>query len=101
MAAAGRHLDWVLAQQDARTGWFDLAGFSASDHAARVAVTHTIAYTIAGVLHLGIELERPDAVAAAQRAAAAVAGLLERSRPDSRPPRSCMAASGRLELRDR
>ena len=79
VAAATRHLDWVLAQQDRETDWFALAGFTASDHAVRVSVTHTIAYTIWGVLHLGVELERPDAVAAARRAATAVAALLERT----------------------
>jgi hypothetical protein len=78
VAAAARHLDWVLAQQDPRSGWFDLAGFSASDHASRVSVTHTIAYVIWGVLHLGVELDRPDAVAAARQAATAIAALLAR-----------------------
>lgn len=76
-AGVGRHLDWVLAQQDAATGWFERAGFSAEDHAARRSVTHTLAYTIWGVLHAGLALDRPDAVAAARRAARAVAARVE------------------------
>ncbi len=76
-AGVGRHLDWVLSQQDAGTGWFERAGFSAEDHVARRSVTHTLAYTIWGVLHSGLALDRPDAVAAARRAARAVAGRVE------------------------
>src|SRR5579884_2183505 len=63
--AAERHLDWVLRQRDPRTDWFDLAGFSAEDHRERRALTHTIAYTLAGVLHLAETLGRDDGVAAA------------------------------------
>ena len=40
-------------------------------------MTHTLAYTIWGVLHSGLALDRPDAVAAARRAARAVAGRVE------------------------
>jgi hypothetical protein len=76
--AAERHLDWVLGQYDAGAGWFDLAGFTAEDHAARRAVTHTIAYTIWGVLDLGLRLGRDDAIQAAATAAAQVAGVVRR-----------------------
>jgi hypothetical protein len=78
-AAAGRHLDWVLGHQDAATGWFDLAGFDEAQHARRIAYTHTIAYTIWGVLKIGLLLGREDAVAAAARAAEGVMRRLELS----------------------
>jgi len=78
MAAAGRHLDRLLQRYDPATGWFDGAGFSAEDHAARRSVTHTLAYTIWGVLDLGLRLGRAEAVEAASRSAARVAGVVHR-----------------------
>jgi len=75
--AAARHLDWVLGHQDAATGWFALAGFDEVQHARRIAYTHTIAYTIFGVLKTGLLLGRDDAVAAAARAAEGVMRRLE------------------------
>lgn len=77
-AAAERHLDWVLARFDPEAAWFDLAGFTAEDHAARRSVTHTLAYTVWGVLDLGIRLGREDAVSAAAAAATRVAGVVRR-----------------------
>ncbi len=78
MAAAGRHLDRLLQRYDPATGWFDGAGFSAEDHAARRSVTHTLAYTIWGVLDLGLRLGRAEAVEAASRSAARVAEVVHR-----------------------
>jgi hypothetical protein len=75
-AAATRHLDWVLGRFDRSSAWFDLAGFTADDHAARRAVTHTLAYTVWGVLDLGLRLGREDAVEAAAAVAMAAARLL-------------------------
>jgi hypothetical protein len=72
LAAAGRHLDWVLEHQDPSTGWFDLCGFSEADHRARRSVTHTIAYTVWGVLFASEVLGREDGIAAARRAADAI-----------------------------
>ncbi|MGD8495337.1 MAG: terpene cyclase/mutase family protein [Gemmatimonadales bacterium] len=72
LAAAGRHLDWVLGHQDPATGWFDLCGFSEADHRARQSVTHTIAYTVWGVLFAAEVLHRDDGIAAARRAAEAI-----------------------------
>jgi hypothetical protein len=66
---AGRHLDWVLSHFDPAHDFFDRCGFSEQDHVARRTVTHTLAYTLAGVLHLGRVLGRDDAVDAARRAA--------------------------------
>lgn len=80
LAAAGRHLDWLLRQHDPETGWFDRAGFLELDHEARQALTHTIAYTLAGVLKTSEVLGREDGVEAVRRAAVGVARRLEVSR---------------------
>ena len=76
--AAGRHLDWVLGHQDPVGGWFELAGFTAADHAARRAVTHTIGYTLWGLLRTSEILNRRDGIAAVARAAHGIAQQLER-----------------------
>jgi uncharacterized protein YyaL (SSP411 family) len=73
--AASRHEDWVLRQQDPATGWFNRSGFTSADHDQRMSVTHTIAYTLWGLIHGGLILGREDAVAAARRAAVSVAAL--------------------------
>jgi hypothetical protein len=78
MSAAERHLDWVLAQQDPRTGWFDRAGFTSDDHERRIAVTHTIAYVLAGVLTIARTCGRTDALQAVAFAARNVAAALAR-----------------------
>jgi hypothetical protein len=75
--AAGRHLDWVLGHQDPESGWFDLAGFTAADHAMRRAVTHTIAYTLWGVLRTSELLGRTDGIAAVAKAAHHIAQRLD------------------------
>jgi hypothetical protein len=75
-ATAERQLDWVLGQRDPATGWFERSGFAAEDHAAHRAVTHTIAYTIWGVLMMGELLQRTDAVAAARSSALGIADLV-------------------------
>ena len=48
--AAEKNFDWVLSHQDMETGWIELAGFDLNDHKCRQAVTHTIAYTLWGLL---------------------------------------------------
>jgi hypothetical protein len=73
LKAAERHLDWVLQNYDPSKRWFDLCGFSSEEHAQRVSVTHTIAYTIFGVLMTSEILGRKDGISAAR--AAAVAAL--------------------------
>lgn len=75
--SAARHLDWVLGHADRETGWFQRAGFSPEQHAAGESFTHTIAYTIWGVLFSSEILGREDGIAAAARAARAVARRLE------------------------
>jgi len=70
--AARRNVDWTLSQQLA-SGWFNSAGFTETEHGAPY--THTIAYTIEGVLETGISLARRDYVDAATRSADALLGL--------------------------
>jgi len=79
-AAAERNLRWVLGRRDRATGWIDACGFSEADHAARRAVTHTIAYTLWGVQLLAERLESVDGLEAARVAAEALLHRLERSR---------------------
>ena len=75
--SASRHLDWVLGHADRETGWFRRAGFTPEQHEAGEAFTHTIAYTIWGVLFSSEILDRDDGVAAALRAAQGAARRLE------------------------
>lgn len=76
--AAARHLDWALGERDAETGWFRRCGFEVLDGApGELAHTHTIAYTLAGVLELSRLAGRDDGVAAARDAAVRVARTLE------------------------
>lgn len=77
--AARRHLEWVLKQQDPATGWFDLCGFSEEDHRSRRAPTHTIAYTIWGVMLMSRILEHDAGMRATRTAALGVARRLESS----------------------
>ncbi len=79
LRAAERHLDWVLTNVDADTGWIALAGFGNRDHEQHRAVTHTLAYTIWGVLYLSQLLGRDDGLAVARRAAERVMRRLELS----------------------
>jgi len=70
--AACRNADWVLAQQ-LPNGWFDQAGFTDRGHQAPF--THTIAYTIEGLLELGACVARREYVDAAQRSADALLAI--------------------------
>lgn len=67
LAAATANLDWALTQQDPN-GWFHNAGFQ-----PEVApLTHTIAYTIEGLLESGIQLADQRYIDAARLAADAL-----------------------------
>ncbi len=77
--AASQHMDWVMTHYVVETGWFDLCGFDEHQHAKRIGFTHTIAYTIWGVLYCGQILERQDLTQAATQAAAGVARRMELS----------------------
>lgn len=77
--AARRHLQWVLTHVDAATGWIDDCGFD-DGSGARTAVTHTIAYTIQGILMMSVILGDERGMTVARRAARAVARRLELSK---------------------
>ncbi|MEO0478455.1 MAG: formyltransferase family protein [Planctomycetota bacterium] len=80
LKCVGRHLDWVLTQFVSETGWFDRAGFDRQQLDDREAFTHTIAYTIWGVLYSAEVLGREDGIAAARKAAYGVLRRLELSK---------------------
>lgn len=75
--AARRHLEWVLRHQDPATGWFDRCGFLEEDHRLRRAPTHTIAYTIWGVMMMSRILGHEAGLEAARTAAANAARCQE------------------------
>ena len=52
--AAKRHLDWVLTNQTSN-GWFEHAGFTEENNTAPY--THTIAYTLRGLLETGLLID--------------------------------------------
>lgn len=74
--AARRHVEWVLSHVDRETGWVDLAGFDATQHGERLAFTHTIAYTLWGILMVAELLDLPAGVRAVRRAGRAAADLI-------------------------
>jgi folate-dependent phosphoribosylglycinamide formyltransferase PurN len=79
VAAASRHLDWTLTHRRPND-WIALAGFNKEQHEADEAFTHTIAYTLAGILSTAETLGRSDAIAAVAAAAERLARRLELSR---------------------
>ena len=79
MTCAERNLRWVLQLRDPETGWIDRCGFTSADHAARRSHTHTIAYTLAGVLSMSERLQIDEGVAAVETAAERLLERLERS----------------------
>jgi folate-dependent phosphoribosylglycinamide formyltransferase PurN len=80
LTAALNHLNWTLLHFDSEHSWFDLCGFSIEDHRARRSVTHTIAYTIWGVLRTAEVLSHGEGQNAATAAAWAALRRLELSR---------------------
>lgn len=72
--AACRNIDWALTKQ-MENGWFDCAGFTEKSHCAPF--THTIAYTIEGVLETGICLNRPDYIRSAKISADALRNICQ------------------------
>ena len=75
LESALKHYEWVLKNQDAETGWFYYSGFSSDDHNEKRSVTHTIAYTLWGVLHMSEIFNRTDGIAAVEKAADRIAEL--------------------------
>lgn len=80
VAAAARHARWCLSQIDTSTGWVDLCGFTERQQAERRAYTHTIAYTLWGLLLTAEIAGLPEGIDAVERAATAIARRLELSR---------------------
>lgn len=78
LKAAEKHIDWVLTQYDESTGWIDLMGFYREDHQKRIAVLHTIAYTLWGVLFTALLINREDAVLKIIRASKKIADILNK-----------------------
>lgn len=76
--AAARHLAWVLSKYDSTAGWFDLAGFSDRDHVDRVALTHTIGYTLWGVLVTSHLVGCQEGISAVRSAARGIANCLDK-----------------------
>jgi hypothetical protein len=77
LRAGQRHMDWIFEQYDSQTGWFDRSGFTPADHAARRGFTHTIAYTLWGVLHACEGLGRADGRPAIEKASEGIIRCLE------------------------
>jgi hypothetical protein len=80
LEAARKNVDWVLSRRDPQTGWIDGCGFWAEDHGRRKAVTHTIAYTLWGLLTSSEILGRKDGIEAVRQAATGIMSRLEQSR---------------------
>lgn len=64
-ASCSKNIEWVLAQQE-ENGWFNNAAFTIEKHSRPY--THTIAYTIRGVLEVGMYLQRDEFIDAACKA---------------------------------
>lgn len=71
--AAIKHIDWVLSNQEAN-GWFRNAGFTAENNNSPY--THTIAYTIRGLLEVGILLNMLQYIDAARQTVDAILGVM-------------------------
>lgn len=78
--AASRNIDWVLSHRVQETGWIENMGFDAEFHKSRIAHTHTIAYTLWGILYTCEILNRKDGIDAVADAANRIARRLELSR---------------------
>jgi hypothetical protein len=78
LAAGQRHMNWIFRHHDAQTGWFDRSGFTREDHAGRQAFTHTIAYTLWGVLHACEGLGRAEGRPAVEKASEGILRCLDR-----------------------
>lgn len=69
LKSACKNIDWVLTNQR-HNGWFDQAGFTLEDHKAPL--THTIVYTMRGVLECGLILNNEKYISAARKSADAI-----------------------------
>ena len=70
--------EWVIAQQDKASGFFDKCGFTEEEQALRIADLHTIAYNQAGLIRIGKALGKEEIISAAKFAADGVLSTLHR-----------------------
>ena len=77
-ASAYKNAQWVLAQQDPATGFFDKCGFTEEEQGLRIADLHTIAYNQAGLIRIGKALGSQEILEAAETAANGVLVTLNR-----------------------
>ena len=76
--SALKHYEWVLKNQDLETGWFYFSGFSDNDHKEKRSVTHTIAYTLWGILYMAEIFNNVDGINAVEKAAIKIAEVLQK-----------------------
>ena len=78
LASARANAQWILALQDAETGFFDRCGFTEEEQRLRIADLHTIAYNQAGLIRIARVLNDQEIFAAVNKAALGVLGTLDR-----------------------
>ena len=88
--AARANIDWALSRQQDNS-WFQDSGFTVQNH--RAPYTHTIAYTIRGILETGLSAERDDYVAAARLSADHLLTRVDARGVPARPA-GCRLAAG-------
>ena len=107
LKSAFRHFEWVLSNQNKETGWFNLSGFFEKDNNEKRAVTHTIAYTLWGILYMAEIFNRQDGIDAVEKAASNIADVQERNkilpgifdyRWNLRSSFSCMTGNAQMAL---
>ncbi len=77
-----RNIEWAISQQQ-QNGWFNNASFTLDRHGRPY--THTMAYTVRGILESGIYLQCDDFIIAAQKTMDALLRVL--------PENGCVAGS--------
>lgn len=75
--SACRNIDWALTKQK-QNGWFDISGFTEKTHSSPY--THTIAYTMEGILETGILLNKKDYIQAVACSADALCWVIEKNK---------------------
>ena len=75
--SACRNINWALTKQQ-ENGWFDCAGFTGKTHSTPY--THTIAYTMEGILETGILINKKDYIQAIACSANALCEVIEKNK---------------------
>ncbi|MGR8948018.1 MAG: hypothetical protein ACU84Q_08225 [Gammaproteobacteria bacterium] len=78
LSSARANAQWILAQQDDQTGFFDKCGFTEEEQNLRIADLHTIAYNQAGLIRIARALNAEEIYQAVEKAALAVLETLNR-----------------------